>query len=207
MSLVAISFSTVIAASLATWAGVWLLVRAGRLRWAALILVVSLLLDAALFLSDARQPAFTSILLLLICAGAGTLVGWWIEERYVLLIALPVAAISDLVSVLAPVGFTRQVVEDAAHGGKLLTYMAVSVPFQGGILNVVGFADLMLLAVIILALRNMGARWLTAFAVPFAGSVMALAVALMVGAIPGIPFLAATTLIYLLLRPGGQRPD
>ena len=189
------------------WAGVWLLARTGRLRWAVLILVVSLLLDAALFLSGVRQPAFTSILLLLICAGAGTLVGWWIEERYILMIALPVAAISDLVSVLTPVGFTQQVVEDAAHGGKLLTYMAVSVPFQGRILNVVGFADLMLLAVIILALRNMGARWLVAFAVPFAGSVMALVVALTVGAIPGIPFLAATTLVYLLLRPGGQRPD
>ncbi|RME46864.1 MAG: hypothetical protein D6791_07220 [Chloroflexi bacterium] len=202
MALVIVASGVMTAAALVILAGVWLLVRAGRPVWAGLVFVVALVLDIVAFISDVRAPMVTSILLLAVCAGVGTLVGWWIEERRVLMIALPVAAISDLVSVLTPAGPTRQVMEDAARGGKLLTYMSVSVPFQGDILNVVGFADLMLLAVVIVALRNMGAGWLLAFAVPFAGFVLALIAALFLGTIPGLPFLAATTLAFLYFWAG-----
>jgi len=78
--------------------------------------------------------------------------------------------------------------------------MAVSVPFQGDTLNVIGFGDLMVLAVVILALRNVGVGWAKAFAVPFAGYLIALTAALLFGYLPGLPFLAVTTLIFLYFR-------
>jgi hypothetical protein len=197
MALILVASSTMIAASLMVWGGVWLLTRTKRLRRAGFVFATALALDGIIFAVGVRAPMVTSLLLLPLSASLGTLLGWWIRERGTLVVALVVAAASDLVSTLAPVGFTRQVVEDAARGGRLLTYMSVSVPLDGDILHVVGFADLVLLAIVILALRNLGVGWLPAFGVPFAGFVMALIAGLMYGGIPGLPFLALSTLLYL----------
>lgn len=194
-----------IIASLATLGGVWLLVRAGRLRWAGVVLVLALAVHVFAYVSEVQRPIVTSLVLLPICASVGTLLGWWIRERYLLLVLVITAAVSDLFSTLSSAGFTHRVVEDAARGGgKLLTYLSVSVPLGDEILHVVGFADLMMLAVVIVALRNLGASWPLAFGVPFAGFTLALVAALILGAIPGLPFLALTTVAYVWL--GAEAP-
>lgn len=204
MSLTIIAFATILIAGLADLACLWLLVRTGRVYWAVIVLPAALILDVVAFASGIRTPAVTSALLIPICASLGALVGWRIRERSTLIVALLSAAAADLVSSLAAGGLTRRIVEDAARGGRLLEYMTVSVPYAGGVLHVIGFGDLVVLAIVILGLRNQGVGWLPAFAVPFAGFLLALIFGLFIGwGVPGLPFLAATTLAFLYTSVAG----
>jgi len=204
MGLAVVALSMMIIAGLADLASLWLLVRTGRVYRAGLLLGAALTLDLVAFASGIRMPALTSALLIPICASLGALIGWWIRERSTLIVALLGAAAADVVSSLAAGGLTRRIVEDAARGGRLLEYMTVSVPYAGGVLHVIGFGDLVVLAIVILGLRNQRVGWLPAFAVPFAGFVLALVFGLFTGwGVPGLPFLAVTTLAFLYTSVAG----
>ena len=199
MTLALIAIVTILLSCLAVLAGAWILVRFGTMKWALIIFVAGLIIDVLLYVMKVDILPLSSILLIVTCTGLGTLVGWGMEHRLTLIIALIGAALSDLFSTLTTAGLTRQIVQDAAQGGRLLDYLTVSVPFGEGVLHVIGFADLAVLAIAMIGLRNQGVAWAPAFLAPFAGFLLALLSSFFTGWAPGLPFLAATTIAYLII--------
>lgn len=121
------------------------------------------------------------------------------------------AAAADIVSFLF--GPTRFLLEAGPDLGGYARYLAVGYETVDGLVLVVGFGDLVFVAVFALALRRLGAGIPGAFVAPTSGLLVALAVGLAVGGTVGIPLAAATTLVYahlrerIRLRPRDDRRD
>ncbi len=70
---------------------------------------------------------------------------------------------------------------------------------------VVGFGDLVFVAVFALALRHLGASWPAAWLAPTTGLWVALGVGMVTGGTVGIPLAATTTLLYAHLVLGREQ--
>lgn len=108
------------------------------------------------------------------------------------------AAVADIVSFAF--GPTRFLIEHGPGVGGYARYLAVGFETLDGVALVVGFGDLVFVAVFALALRRLGAPVVGAFGAPALGLLVALAVGLAVGGAVGIPLAAATTVLYARFR-------
>ena len=114
------------------------------------------------------------------------------------------ASVADIVSFFA--GPTRHLLDGAETGpGSVVSYLAFSIPVGGSVLPLLGAADLLFVGVYFLVLRALGATVPTAVALPTLGMLLAMAVGLWLGGVPGIPFLAGVSVAYLLFRTRVRR--
>jgi hypothetical protein len=120
----------------------------------------------------------------------GILVGQRIRSRTALAVFVVAAAVADLTSFYA--GPTRSLL-----GGKAraLRYLAVCMTMDHHVYAVVGIGDLVILTAFSIAIRNCRYPEWAAFAVPLSGILGALWMALSVGPLPALPFLAAAVLL------------
>lgn len=111
------------------------------------------------------------------------------------------ASVVDVVSFST--GPTRWLLDSgSAEVSTALRYLAVSIPWSGRTVPVVGVGDLLIFGALFLALRELGHRGWAAGAVLSVGLLLALAVGLVRGGAFGIPFMAAGA---VALSVGAQR--
>jgi len=65
---------------------------------------------------------------------------------------------------------------------------------------IVGIGDLAILAALFTGFSDVGFRGWLPFVVPLIGLLLALGVGLLVGGTPALPFIAGTTVVYVLWR-------
>jgi hypothetical protein len=136
--------------------------------------------------------------------GAATLIAFGVRSTVALATFCIVAAVSDVASFSG--GFTRHV-SDAYQAGEsdLLRFLAFTIPYGGRLRPIVGVGDLIVAGTVAAALAGSGHAASRAILVPAVGLVTALFIALIVGGISAIPFIAATTLAYLAWCRQGTR--
>jgi hypothetical protein len=118
---------------------------------------------------------------------------------------LVAGAVADVISTYF--GPTRLLVFNWTHhlGSSGMRFLAVTVPLEGKPIPVIGVADMLFFAVCVTVTRRFGWPEPPVFLVPLASLLAALAVGLLIGPTPAIPFLALGMLAYVYIT-GRQRP-
>ena len=166
---------------------------AARKLTAALALILLVVTGAAtLLIRDSLLATDLLVGSLALCLGM--LVGQWIRSRTALAIFVVTAAVGDLTSFFA--GPTRSLIGGSA---RALRYLAICMTLGNHVYAVVGIGDLVLLTACSIAIRNCRYPEWAAFALPLSGILGALLLALSVGPLPALPFLAAAVLGYQYL--------
>jgi hypothetical protein len=166
---------------------------AARKLTAALALILLVVTGAAtLLIRDSLLATDLLVGSLALCLGM--LVGQWIRSRTALAIFVVTAAVGDLTSFFA--GTTRSLIGGSA---RALRYLAICMTLGNHVYAVVGIGDLVLLTACSIAIRNCRYPEWAAFALPLSGILGALLLALSVGPLPALPFLAAAVLGYQYL--------
>ena len=166
---------------------------AARKLTAALALILLVVTGAATLLIRDSLLA-TDLLVGSVALCLGMLVGQWIRSRTALAIFVVTAAVGDLTSFFA--GPTRSLIGGSA---RALRYLAICMTLGNHVYAVVGIGDLVLLTACSIAIRNCRYPEWAAFALPLSGILGALLLALSVGPLPALPFLAAAVLGYQYL--------
>ena len=150
------------------------------------------------------------VLSLALCVGM--LISRMIGSNGALTSFLISASIADLIS--TQMGATKWLVDQAQnpqhlaqlHGVVILQYLALSIRMKGYLVPVIGFGDLMFFALCAFVASRFSWPKAAIFAVPFAGILAALGMALASGRlIPAIPLIAATVIAYTYMRSPGKR--
>jgi hypothetical protein len=172
---------------------------AARKLTAALALILLVVTGAAtLLIRDSLLATDLLVGSLALCLGM--LVGQWIRSRTALAIFVVTAAVGDLTSFFA--GPTRSLIGGSA---RALRYLAICMTLGNHVYAVVGIGDLVLLTACSIAIRNCRYPEWAAFALPLSGILGALLLALSVGPLPALPFLAAAVLGYQYLAKDAPR--
>lgn len=109
------------------------------------------------------------------------------------------ASIADIISFSG--GVSAKIMTDYAQGkSPFLQYLAVSLPLGGIVAPLIGLGDIIILSSIFYAFAKIGYRGLASFLFPLAGLLIALTVGFLVGGIFALPFISATTILYLWLQ-------
>ncbi len=146
---------------------------------------------AQLVLSNAVVVASSAAVALALGAGLR-------DQRSLISFAIT-ASVADIISFA--IGPTRALLDRfGGSTGTLVTYLALTLPWQGRRLPVVGIGDLVLLGVFFLAVRQLGFGAAVSWAPPTVGLLVALAVGLLVGGVFGIPFMTAAVIALLIAR-------
>lgn len=180
-------------------AGIAITVAAGAsrlrrpLRWALATAAVAALAVAAT--SRVDQLVVVDAGVVLVAGTLASLFSGTITSVAALTGVAVAAAVADAVSFL--LGPTRLLLEHDRSG--LVRYLAVGLPATGGLTLVVGFGDLLFVAVFALTLTRLGSSIRAGLAAPLLGLVAALGFGQAVGGAAGIPFMAATTVGYALV--------
>lgn len=142
----------------------------------------------------------------------GSSLGLLIKSPVALASFCMAAAVADIVSFSA--GPTARLIDAFRDDSSdLLRYLCLSLPLDGRLRPIVGIGDLIILATLFFAFRRLGHRGAGALAAPVAGLLLALVVGLVLGgSIFAVPFMAATSLVYLWMagrrsRPHGEAHD
>jgi len=140
--------------------------------------------------------ALTDCLVLVGALVAGTLLGRQVGSLGALATMLTVAAIADLIS--THIGPTRWLADQAQQTRSIpvLQFLAISIQWKKELVPVIGIGDLMFFAAVVSVVRRFGWSETSTFLVPLAGILSALAVGLLTGLTPALPFLAAAVLLY-----------
>ncbi len=172
---------------------------AARKLTAALALILLVVTGTAtLLIRDSLLATDLLVGSLALCLGM--LVGQWIRSRTALAIFVVTAAVGDLTSFFA--GPTRSLIGGSA---RALRYLAICMTLGNHVYAVVGIGDLVLLTACSIAIRNCRYPEWAAFALPLSGILGALLLALSVGPLPALPFLAAAVLGYQYLAKDAPR--
>ena len=83
----------------------------------------------------------------------------------------------------------------------VLQFLAVSIPWKGQVVPVIGVTDLMFFTTCAIAGKRLGWSETAALVVPLAGLLSAPGVGLVSGFTPALPFLAAAVLVYARTAP------
>ncbi len=106
-------------------------------------------------------------------------------------------AIVDTVSFSG--GFTKVIIESYAAGeSHALIFLTIAVPFEGAVRPIIGIGDLVILTALFSGFSRVGHGGWQPFVVPVAGLLLALGLGLVVGFVPAMPFISATTIAYML---------
>ncbi len=118
-------------------------------------------------------------------------------------------AVADLLSTY--MGPTQWLVRSWIHGSRLtaMRFLAVTVPFKGKPIPVIGVADMLFFAVCVTVTRRLGWPEPPVFLVPLASLLTALGVGLLIGLTPALPFLAVGVFAYVGIsgRHGSGTPN
>jgi hypothetical protein len=97
-------------------------------------------------------------------------------------------------------GATARISDNYQDGSSdLLTYLMISLPIEGRIQPLIGIGDLFIISTIYFALVRLAYKGPQLLLAPLSGLLIAIVIGLMVGGIFGIPFIAATTILYMFL--------
>lgn len=126
----------------------------------------------------------------------GALIGRHIPTVNVLAVALVLAAGADCGSFLF--GPTHFAMKQAAGTGMapLMAYLSISIPIHARLYSVIGLGDLWIFTACVASTRRLGWPERAAVLAPLLGILAAVAIALAVGPVPALPFLAGAVLIY-----------
>ncbi len=147
--------------------------------------------------------AASNCLVLSLALVAGMLMSRTIRSMGALKTFLIVASVADLVS--TQLGPTKWFLEQAQnpqhlgqlHGVAILQYLALSIWLKGYLVPVIGFGDLLFFTVCAFATSRFGWPEVAVFAVPLAGILAALGLALVFNRpMPAIPFIAGAVIGY-----------
>lgn len=129
----------------------------------------------------------------------GALIGRHIPTLNVLSVALLLAAGADCASFLF--GPTHFAMKQAAGIGvtPVMAYLSISVPIHSRLYSVIGLGDLWIFTACVAATRRLGWSERAAVLAPLAGILAAVAVALQIGPVPALPFLAGAVLVCAYL--------
>lgn len=135
-----------------------------------------------------------------LCIGAigGSGVALFLNSKPSLITFLIVASAADLYSFTQ--GATSRISDSYQDGSSdLLTYLVISLPTEGQLQPLIGIGDLFIVSSICFALVRLGYVGAQVLLAPLSGLLLAIVIGLMVGGVFGIPFIAATTILYLVL--------
>jgi len=195
-------FFVATSSALVTCLGVRLAVRLSR-RTVATVSISAVVLFGVFLAFSPYNLVFSNlaVLIAVICVGSG--IGLLLNTKPALVSFAVVASVADIISVTG--GITKSLSESYHEGASnLLLNLSVSCVLDGKVQQVIGIGDLVICASIMFALYRLGYRGLLVFLGPGSGLLVALSVGLMVGGIFGIPFMAATTFLLLILARTGQ---
>ncbi|HEX5322905.1 MAG TPA: hypothetical protein VFW40_03905 [Capsulimonadaceae bacterium] len=142
----------------------------------------------------------------------GALIGRQIVSGKVLALALACAAGADCASFFF--GPTHFAMHQAAGTGMhpVMEYLSISVPIANHLYSVIGLGDLWIFTACVTSTRRLGWPEQMTLLAPLAGILLAVIAGLTFGALPALPFLAGTVLLYhamprrqALAEPTGAR--
>lgn len=175
----------------AAFASIWILQRGGFRRWQAVVMLglgvaVNLLADHLMAGTVSRMIVTLSII-----AGGfglGSLIAAMVDSpRYVVPIGF-VASLADIWSVLS--GPTKSIME-SKHREYVMRHAFVSQPPSGEqIQPIAGAADLVFVALFVCIAARLGLSVRRSMLGMFGGLAIGLAAAMLLGGIPGLPFIA-----------------
>ena len=190
----------VVAACLVEYSGARLLVSrpSSAQNRAALVSLSACAAALALFHGNL---VITNLVVLSVGLFAGMFLSRAIGSAGALMALLVTAAIVDAVSSYA--GPTRWIISQARnpHGVALIQFLALSLRLKGRLVGVIGVADLMFFTVCVTAMRRLGWPGPASLVIPLLGILTALAVGLVAGLTPALPFLAAAVILYARCAP------
>jgi len=101
------------------------------------------------------------------------------------------------------------VIDNFREGSSdLLRYLVISMPVDESVQPIVGIGDFFIISAICFALARLGYNQSQLLLAPLSGLLLAIVVGLLVGGIFAIPFIAATTIVYVYwqepLQANGQ---
>ena len=130
----------------------------------------------------------------------GALIGRHIPTVKVLAFALVLAAGADCASFLF--GPTHFAMRQMAGTGMtpLMAYLSISVPIHARLYSVIGLGDLWIFTACVAATRRLGWPERAAVLAPLAGILCAVGVALAIGPVPALPFVAGAMLACASFR-------
>lgn len=174
-----------------------------RGRWLAL--AAALAIYAVLILTMTSAWTLSNLAVLAVSILVASLIGGMLSSTPALIAFCVAAGLVDFFSFSG--GLTAKIIADYRSGQSLLQhYLSISVPLNGELTPLIGIGDLIILGSIYAALRGLGYADWTAFVAPLAGLLLALALGLALGGIYALPFISATTIVYLIwqrrARPG-----
>ena len=160
--------------------------------------LVALALYAAVLMARPANSLITNATVLLVALFVGSLLGRLFVNPSALVSFCITAAIVDIIS--SQVGATAKLSHDFQTGSSaLLQYLSLSFNVHEQLRPIVGLSDLIIITAIYFALRQAGHVGLAAFAAPVTGLLLALAVGLLLGGFAALPFIAATTVAFVML--------
>lgn len=169
-------------------------------RGPASVVVLGIAVLGQLYGPDAEL--FTGAMVVLTGAGVGALIGGFLATASSLASFSVAAAIVDVYSVLR--GPTRALVEGAGQRPELMDWLVIQLPTAERGVGVIGVGDLLVAAAMTTALRGLGIGTGAAVGAPTIALTIAMIAGLALGPLPGLPFLAAATLLLLWRhRTGG----
>ena len=170
-----------------------------RLRGPALTLATAAALGAYAVLLAVRPACLvlSNLVVLAVALVTGSALGSLLAGRPGLVSFCITAAVMDLLSSRS--GATARIVDGYRRGASdLLLYLSLSAPVGGKPRPIVGIGDLLVLTCLYVALRRLGLGGARALWAPLSGLLLAVAVGLAVGGAPALPFVAATTVAFVL---------
>lgn len=127
---------------------------------------------------------------------SGQLIGLSIRSKGAIITFCLAAAIVDGLSYTN--GLTDSILTSYSSGeSELLLYLSITLPFGGATAPFIGIGDLVIITGLFSGFNMDGDAGKGAFLAPFSGLIMATTVGLFIGGVPALPFIAATTILYI----------
>lgn len=140
-----------------------------------------------------------NVVVLSVAGIGGSGLGLIVSSKVSLITFCIVASVVDIYS--ATQGATSNIVDNYREGSSdLLRYLAISMPVDGAVRPIVGIGDFLIMSVVYFVLLRLGYSQMALVLAPLSGLVLAILVGLLVGGIFAIPFIAATTILFLSIQ-------
>lgn len=159
----------------------------------------TILCYTALFIFRPGNIYLNNAVILLVSLAVGSIIGRLLSSDYGLLAFLIAASVADIVSFTG--GFTDKIITNFRSGeSDLLLYLAIMVKNSSGLIPVIGIGDLVILTALFFALKRLNYSNILCFLAPLTGLLAALITGIIAGGIPGVPFLAASVMIFIFIQ-------
>jgi hypothetical protein len=167
-----------------------------RDRYVIVLAVAAFGLYAAFLILRPDNWMLINLLVLSVAGIGGSGLGLFLVSKPALISFCIAASIVDIYSVTQ--GITSDVVDNFRDGSSdLLSYLVISAPIGENIQPIVGIGDFFIISAVYFALARLGYNRSQLLLAPLTGLLLAIAVGLLVGGVFAIPFISATTILYM----------